>query len=176
MAEPAAQVRPGHRPAPFRAAPSPGGATVPGDRDGDPDRPRESGRGSGRAEDPGRERDRGSGTVHVLTLTMVLGVLLVAVLLLAQAGVASHRAAKAADLAALAAADAARGLVVGEPCATARRVARGNGAELELCRLVPPGLVVVDVRTEVPLDGPLARFGPARGIARAGPPGGAGTP
>lgn len=137
----------------FRGTPAGGPATGHGNQDG----------------------DRGSGTVHVLTLTMVLGVLLVTVLLLAQTGVATHRAAKAADLAALAAADAARGLVVGEPCTTARRVARDNGAELELCRLVPPDLVVVDVRTEVALDGPLERLGPARGVSRAGPPAGAGT-
>ena len=50
---------------------------------------------------PDRDGDRGSGTVHALTLTLVLGVLLVAVLLLAQAGIATHRAGKAADLAAL---------------------------------------------------------------------------
>lgn len=118
-----------------------------------------------------RARDRGSATVHALTLTMVLGVLLVAVLLLAQAGIATTRAGKAADLAALAAADTARGLVAGDPCATAARVARDNGATLELCRLVEPERVVVDVRTAVTLDGPLARFGSARGLSRAGPPG-----
>lgn len=116
------------------------------------------------------DRDRGSGTVHALTLTMVLGVLLLAVLLLAQAGIATHRAGKAADLAALAAADTARGLVAGDPCATAADVARRNGAELELCELVEPERVVVDVRTTVALDGPLARFGAARGVSRAGPP------
>ena len=155
VAEPVPGVRPEPGNAPSRAHPCPRAA--------------EPGR------DPDRDPDRGSGTVHVLTLTMVLGVLLVTVLLLAQAGIATHRAAKAADLAALAAADAARGLVAGEPCVTARSVARDNGAELELCRLVPPELVVVDVRTEVALEGPLARLGPARGVSRAGPPGGAGT-
>lgn len=114
--------------------------------------------------------DRGSGTVHALTLTMVLGVLLLTVLALAQAGVATHRAGKAADLAALAAADTARGLTAGDPCATAARVARDNGARLELCRLLEPERVVVDVRTEVGLAGPLARWGSAAGVSRAGPP------
>ena len=114
--------------------------------------------------------DRGSGTVHVLTLAMVLGVLLVAVLLLAQAGIATHRAGKAADLAALAAADTARGLVAGDPCAVAERVARANGAELVRCALVEPERVVVDVRTVVRLDGPLAQWGSASGVSRAGPP------
>ncbi|MUN62186.1 hypothetical protein GMA12_03345 [Kocuria sediminis] len=119
---------------------------------------------------PTADRDRGSGTVHALTLSLVLGVLLVTVLLLAQAGVATHRAGKAADLAALAAADVARGLVAGEPCGAAARVARANGAQLELCELVEPERVVVDVGTEVALEGPLARFGAARGVSRAGPP------
>ncbi|MFW3384555.1 UNVERIFIED_CONTAM: hypothetical protein RF648_00985 [Kocuria sp. CPCC 205274] len=119
---------------------------------------------------PDRDDDRGSGTVHALTLTLVLGVLLVAVLLLAQAGIATHRAGKAADLAALAAADTARGLVAGDPCGAAERVARENGARLERCALVEPERVVVDVRTAVALDGPLARFGAARGVSRAGPP------
>ncbi|MFI7482239.1 Rv3654c family TadE-like protein [Kocuria sp. M1R5S2] len=117
-----------------------------------------------------RADDRGSGSVHALTLAMVLGVLLLAVLLLAQAGIAASRAGRAADLAALAAADTARGLVAGEPCAAARRAASDNGAQLELCRLVPPELVVVDVRTSVALGGPLAPFGPALGVSRAGPP------
>ncbi|MEX5234349.1 hypothetical protein RCG96_00955 [Kocuria sp. CPCC 205236] len=120
--------------------------------------------------------DRGSGTVHALTLTLVLGVLLLTVLLLAQAGIATHRAGKAADLAALAAADTARGLVAGDACGTAERVARDNGARLERCALVEPERVVVDVRTTVALDGPLARFGPARGVSRAGPPEATGAP
>lgn len=120
--------------------------------------------------------DRGSGTVHALTLTLVLGVLLATVLLLAQAGIATHRAGKAADLAALAAADTARGLVAGDPCGTAEHVARENGARLEGCALVEPEHVVVDVRTAVALDGPLARLGPARGVSRAGPPEASGGP
>lgn len=114
--------------------------------------------------------------MHALTLTLVLGVLLLTVLLLAQAGIATHRAGKAADLAALAAADTARGLVAGDPCGTAERVARDNGARLERCALVEPERVVVDVRTTVALDGPLARFGTARGVSRAGPPEAAGAP
>ncbi|MFI7584906.1 Rv3654c family TadE-like protein [Kocuria sp. M1N1S27] len=114
--------------------------------------------------------------MHALTLTMVLGVLLLAVLMLAQAGIATHRAGKAADLAALAAADTARGLVAGDPCGTAARVAGDNGARLELCELVEPERVVVDVRTTVALEGPFARIGPARGVSRAGPPGSSGGP
>ncbi|MEX5294962.1 hypothetical protein QYM41_06745 [Kocuria sp. CPCC 205268] len=120
--------------------------------------------------------DRGSGAVHALTLTLVLGVLLLTVLLLGQAGIATHRAGKAADLAALAAADTARGLVAGDPCGTAERVARDNGARLERCELVEPERVVVDVRTTVALGGPLSRLGPARGVARAGPPEATGGP
>lgn len=139
---------------------------------------RDGSRRLGRMHDGERNRDgdRGSGTVHALTLTMVLGVLLLTVLLLAQAGIATHRAGKAADLAALAAADTARGLVPGDPCRTAERVARDNGARLEQCELVEPERVVVDVRTTVALDGPLARFGDARGVSRAGPPEATGAP
>ncbi|WP_424346365.1 Rv3654c family TadE-like protein [Kocuria sp. CH-021] len=130
----------------------------------------------GRRRGRDRDGDLGSGTVHALTLALVLGVLLLTVLLLAQAGIATHRAGKAADLAALAAADTARGLVAGDPCGTAERVARENGARLEQCKLEEPGRVVVDVRTTVALDGPLARIGSARGVSRAGPPEATGPP
>ncbi|KUG62022.1 hypothetical protein AVL61_02775 [Kocuria rosea subsp. polaris] len=130
----------------------------------------------GRRRGRDRDGDLGSGTVHALTLALVLGVLLLTVLLLAQAGIATHRAGKAADLAALAAADTARGLVAGDPCGTAERVARENGARLERCELLEPERVVVDVRTTVALDGPLARIGSARGVSRAGPPEATGAP
>lgn len=42
-------------------------------------------------------------------------------------------AAGAADAAALAAADVRVGIVAGEPCAVARRVAEANGAQLRAC-------------------------------------------
>ena len=143
-----------------------------------PAEPESRGRRGNRNSDNDDEsgRDRGSGSVHALTLALVLGTLLLAVLMLAQAGVAAHRAGKAADLAALAAADTARGLVAGDPCGTAARIARDNGAELVLCRLVEPERVMVDVHAAVGLGGPLAPLGPATGVSRAGPPEAAGAP
>lgn len=109
--------------------------------------------------------ERGSGTILSLGLVAVLGVLLVGLLLLAQAGVMASRAATAADLSALAAADAARGLTSGEPCSVASSVAAEHGARLTGCKST--GGEIVEVTTE--LLQPFL-FGPATGRARAGPP------
>lgn len=116
------------------------------------------------------DRDEGSGTVHGLTLAAVLCTLLIALLLVAQAGIATHRAAKAADLAALAAADVARGLSPGIPCETAQAVARENGADAVECEVVAPENTTVDVTATIDLPSPLTPLGPARGVSRAGPP------
>ena len=116
------------------------------------------------------DRDEGSGTVHGLTLAAVLCTLLIALLLVAQAGIATHRAAKAADLAALAAADVARGLSPGIPCETAQAVARENGADAVECAVVAPENTTVDVTATIALPPPLTPLGPARGVSRAGPP------
>lgn len=116
------------------------------------------------------DRDEGSGTVHGLTLAAVLCTLLIALLLVAQAGIATHRAAKAADLAALAAADVARGLSPGVPCDVAGAVARENGADAVECAVVAPENTSVDVTASIDLPPPLSPFGPARGVSRAGPP------
>lgn len=116
------------------------------------------------------DRDEGSGTVHGLTLAAVLCTLLIALLLVAQAGIATHRAAKAADLAALAAADVARGLSPGIPCETAQAVARENGADAVECEVVAPENTTVDVTATIDLPPPLTSLGPARGVSRAGPP------
>ncbi|GEC99016.1 hypothetical protein KVA01_11710 [Kocuria varians] len=118
------------------------------------------------AQDP----DAGSGTVHGMTLAVVLCFLLVAVLLVAQAAILTHRAAKAADLAALAAADVARGLNPGVPCDVAARVATENGARIEECSPVAPENTTVDVTAVVELPAPLTVLGPATGLSRAGPP------
>ncbi|MEV6681336.1 Rv3654c family TadE-like protein [Streptomyces erythrochromogenes] len=107
-------------------------------------------------------RDRGSATVWAALVATVLGAVFAGVLLLGQAVVARHRAAAAADLAALAAAATwAHG--PDTACAAALRVARAQGAELAGCRL---GGEVAEVAARVAV-------GPFRpGIrARAGPPG-----
>lgn len=112
------------------------------------------------------EGERGSGTVLALGLCLLLILACAAVLLIGQALAASARAASAADLAALAAADAERGLRAGTACDTGRTVAELNGAALVGCQVEVPGStvrVVVEIDTGAP-------WGPAPGRARAGPP------
>lgn len=133
---------------------------------------------------PGRtmERDAGAATVLVLTACVFVAALAVAVALLGAALRAGARARTAADLAALAAADA------GGPraCAEAAAVARRNAATLVSCRPDARGVTVV-VRTRAlsfavhasaravpgaPLASSVAAARPAaeRRLAR-GPPG-----
>ncbi|MGY1914795.1 Rv3654c family TadE-like protein [Blastococcus sp. SYSU DS0973] len=110
--------------------------------------------------------ERGSATVWVLALSAVLALLATAAVLVGVAAVARHRAAGAADLAALAAAGRA---VLGNPaaCPAAAEVAATNGAELTGCRVGEHG--VVEVAVAVPVR--LGRLGvhTAHGRARAGP-------
>lgn len=112
-----------------------------------------------------RNSERGAGTVLAAGLGLVLLLALTGVVLLAQAAVMASRAAAAADLAALAAADAARGLTAGEPCVVASEVAGRHGARLVGCSVAVGD--IVQVRTELPFR---SMFGPASGLARAGPP------
>ena len=110
--------------------------------------------------------ERGSATVWVLALAGLLALLGVALMLVGGAVVARHRASAAADLAALAAAGRA---VLADPaaCATAARLARANGAELEGCVVRPEAVVEVRVRVLVRLRPLGILAAPAR--ARAGP-------
>ena len=85
---------------------------------------------------------------------------------LGQAAVARHRAAAAADLAALAAADVLVGRAAGDACTAAGLVAGRGGARLVGCR--PTGEEVV-VEVAVDVAGALQGLGPARAAARAGP-------
>ncbi|MFD7833661.1 Rv3654c family TadE-like protein [Streptomyces sp. NPDC059761] len=108
-----------------------------------------------------RDRDRGSATVWAALVATVLGAVFGGVLLLGQAVVARHRAAVAADLAALAAAatwthgpEAA--------CAAARRVAGAQSAAVTVCTVQGE---VAEVAAR-PATGP---FAPTIS-ARAGPP------
>ncbi len=114
----------------------------------------------------GGNAEHGAGTVLVLGAGMLLLILCMAVLLLLQTAVAASRAATAADLAALAAADTVRELRLGDPCQVAGEVAARNGAVLASCS-VDTGEQTVQVETEVPV--PLLPQ-PATGHARAGPP------
>jgi secretion/DNA translocation related TadE-like protein len=78
------------------------------------------------------------------------------------AAVFGQRLAGAADAAALAAADAASGAVIGVPCEMAETVARSAGAELSRCEI--DGLTAT-----VTVSATFARL-PAAATARAGPP------
>ena len=111
--------------------------------------------------------DGGSGTVLAVGLVFVVLVLLSALLIVVQAVVAAQRASNGADLAALAAADAARGLAEGEPCSVARALADRNQVKLLGCKVTGPDRDVVEVMTGVDLPN---GWGTATGRARAGPP------
>jgi len=110
-------------------------------------------------------RESGSGTVLVLTVIALLLAVLGAALALGQTLVARHRAASAADLAALAAADRAlEGSVAA--CDAASAVASAHEAQLIGCRLDGD---IVEIVAAVALPTALTRFGPVTAQARAGP-------
>lgn len=111
--------------------------------------------------------EEGSGTV--LALTIIAALLVVTVVIAGLIGVASanRRASAAADLSALAAADAYRGLTEGDPCAVAADLAERHGAHLESCTF-PDRPETVEVTVAVPVAGPMGALGPARARARAG--------
>ncbi|MGO4494034.1 Rv3654c family TadE-like protein [Arthrobacter sp. 2YAF22_2] len=114
---------------------------------------------------PVQNPELGAGTVLALGLVLVLLLAMTTVVALGQAAVMASKSATAADLAALAAADAARGLTVGEACAVAVDVAARHDALLVDC-VVESG-DTVQVRTELRFR---TAFGAAFGRARAGPP------
>jgi secretion/DNA translocation related TadE-like protein len=113
-----------------------------------------------------RSRERGSATVWVIALAGLLAALGTAGVLVGAAVAGRHRAAAAADLAALAGAARA---VVGDStaCSAAAHIAAANGAVLQRCATLPGAEVEVSVRVPVRL-GPLGVV-EAHGRARAGP-------
>lgn len=111
--------------------------------------------------------EEGSGTVLALTIIAALLVLTVVIAGLIGVVSANRRASAAADLSALAAADAHRGLTEGDPCAVAADLAERHGAHLESCTF-PDRPETVEVTVTVPVAGPLGMLGPARVRARAG--------
>ena len=112
-----------------------------------------------------RTSERGLGTILVLAVVTLLLAVLGGVLALGQTLIARHRAASAADLAALAAADRAlEGSAVA--CAAAAAIAAEHAAVLTTCRLDGD---IVDVTAAFPLPAALRAFGPATARARAGP-------
>ena len=122
---------------------------------------------SGLARSAEEHSEEGSGTV--LALTIIAALLVVTVVIAGLIGVvsANRRASAAADLSALAAADAYRGLTEGDPCAVAADLAERHGAHLESCTF-PNRPETVEVTVAVPVAGPMGALGPARVRARAG--------
>lgn len=124
-----------------------------------------------------RALQRGSATVLVAALGLAAILMISALALLSQAAFSFQRAATAADLAALAAADAARGLSAGEPCQVAAEVATRQRATLVSCAVLGPMLDTVQVSTSVQLPVPLSSFFErTTAQARAGPPSSATQP
>lgn len=121
-------------------------------------------------------QEHGSGTVAALGIITALILMLALVHVLSVAAVAKGQAARAADLAALAAADTARGLNSGDPCTVAEQVTLRNGAVLDDCEV--GGAHPTEVRVSVSRDvdaAALAAWVPipqlqATAPARAGPP------
>jgi len=115
-----------------------------------------------------RAGERGSATVLVLALSTVVALLGMVLATLGAVGVARHRAASVADLAALAAASRALD-GPGPACEAAQQVATSAGGILTGCRLVG---AVADVTAEVRPAGRVGSLGTATARARAGPTGG----
>lgn len=105
-----------------------------------------------------------SGTVTAAGTVALGGALLAAVLTLGQAAVTGAQAAGAADLAALAASDARRGLSEHRPCDLAERTAAANHAAVTECTAREDGSVRVEVRLE------RAPLPAAHAVAVAGAP------
>lgn len=114
---------------------------------------------------PELDAESGSATVWVLIASgLVLAAGLLAILLSA-AVLTRHRAEAAADLAALAAADAAlQGPAAA--CGRARRVAAAGGATLVSCALLD---ATAEVVVRLPATGVLGRLPPVQARSRAGP-------
>ena len=110
----------------------------------------------------------GAGTVLALGLVLVLATLVIGCAAVGAAVAARHRAATAADLSALAAADRSLGRAGGAPCAAAGSVAGANGADLTACAVEDDGSVSVAVSVGLPR--PWHGLGTATARARAGRP------
>ena len=106
--------------------------------------------------------DHGAGTVIGVGIAAALLCCVAVFAPVVSASVMRHRGATVADAAALAAASAAAGLVMGDPCERAAQVASAGGVSLALCDV--DGLVVT-VAVSVPILGAELSV-----YATAGPP------
>lgn len=116
------------------------------------------------------ERERGAATVLVVAATGVVLVLVVAGLALASAVVATHRARAAADLGALAAAQAIQaGKDPQGACAVAASVIGRNGARSTGCIAGVDGIVTCLATTSPAFTLPGTQPQTTTATARAGP-------
>lgn len=109
--------------------------------------------------------DRGSASVLVLALASVLALVAALVAGAGAVAIARHRAASAADLAALAAADRALDGPAAA-CSAAGRAVAAVSASLDRCVLEDD---VADVVVSVRPGGAIGSWGVARSHSRAGP-------
>lgn len=132
-------------------------------RDGE--RPRDRGDGRPPGEPGDRATDRGAATIWVVALIAAMLMFATGVLAIGSATVTRHRAAGAADLAALAAADYAPD---GEQaaCGWARWVTDRMRVRLVSCHLDGWNALI---QTSADPPEPLERFGAATAHAKAGP-------
>jgi secretion/DNA translocation related TadE-like protein len=114
---------------------------------------------------PRATAERGAGSILILCGVMIVLTALLAASAMGSGHLARHRAAAAADLAALAAAEQLR-LGLGSPCAEASAVAQTNGGALREC-IVDGSAVEVEVAAEV--AGPEGWLVDPVRRARAGP-------
>lgn len=127
-------------------------------------------RPGGRARRARRPDEGGSVTVVVVAAIGVALVLLIGGLALGSAVVATHTAQAAADLGALAGAQAIqRGANPLAGCSEAGSVTSRNGARPTGCRVAPDGSVTVSATTSAGFGLPGRAAGTTTATARAGP-------
>ena len=110
--------------------------------------------------------EHGAATVMVLAVALVAGLLLLGLGLIAGAQGGRVAAQTAADLAALAGADAAAGTAQ-DPCSVAAEVAQRNGADMATCSVTAQGIVAVEATRPAGFGRRI--IGQATARARAGP-------
>ncbi|GED09973.1 Rv3654c family TadE-like protein [Cellulosimicrobium cellulans] len=130
-------------------------------------RARRTGRGTAQAGIGPHDAERGAGTVLVLGVVAAVLVLALGLAALAHAQAARGAAQTGADLAALAAAAAARD--GWDPCGRAREVAARNAVSVTACGEQDGGVVRVDVASTTGVTVLGVTLGRASAAARAGP-------
>ncbi|MEO6205580.1 MAG: Rv3654c family TadE-like protein [Mycobacteriales bacterium] len=117
-----------------------------------------------------RPDERGFASVVLLAMSSVLALVAMVVVALASVGLARHRAAGVADLAALAAADRTYEGDASACAAAARVVSRADadGVRLAFCQLLAGLGGPVEITVTVRPSGPLGVLGQATATARAG--------